>query len=67
MGVLPWRISRPSVSLCPPMMGACISASAFHDGLLIKSVGKGAHAMMPETGVNAQTALLAVLVRAAAQ
>jgi metal-dependent amidase/aminoacylase/carboxypeptidase family protein len=49
------------------MMGACISASAFHDGLLIKSVGKGAHAMMPETGVNAQTALLAVLVRAAAQ
>jgi succinyl-diaminopimelate desuccinylase len=41
--------------------GAIIAASAFHDGLKIKSTGKAAHAMMPEKGINAQTALLAVL------
>jgi succinyl-diaminopimelate desuccinylase len=42
-------------------MGVAVSASAFHDGLLIKAVGRAAHAMMPEKGANAQTALLAVL------
>lgn len=41
--------------------GARMSASAFHDGYKIKSHGSAAHAMKPELGVNAQTALLSVL------
>jgi len=41
--------------------GAAIAASEFHDGVKITAGGHAAHAMMPEEGVNAQTALLAVL------
>lgn len=44
-----------------PKTGAVISAAAFHEGVKIKANGKSAHAMMPEAGVNAQTALMAVL------
>jgi succinyl-diaminopimelate desuccinylase len=40
-----------------------ISAAAFHDGVRITAVGKAAHAMVPHEGVNAQTALLAVLAQ----
>lgn len=51
-------------SLCVVMsskMGVRISAAYYHDAIRIKSNGKSAHAMCPETGQNAQTALLAVL------
>lgn len=51
-------------SLCVVLsskMGVRISAAAFHDGVKIKSHGTSAHAMHPEEGCNAQTALLAVL------
>ena len=41
--------------------GARIWAVEFRNGLRIRAVGKGAHAMHPETGVNAQSALLSVL------
>jgi succinyl-diaminopimelate desuccinylase len=51
-------------SLCVVLsskMGVRISAANYHDAIRIKSNGKSAHAMCPETGQNAQTALLAVL------
>jgi succinyl-diaminopimelate desuccinylase len=38
-----------------------ISAAAFHDGVRITAVGRAAHAAYAADGVNAQTALLAVL------
>ncbi|SHH91125.1 succinyl-diaminopimelate desuccinylase [Sporobacter termitidis DSM 10068] len=38
-----------------------ISAAAFHDGVKITASGVASHAMMPQEGLNAQTALLAVL------
>jgi succinyl-diaminopimelate desuccinylase len=38
-----------------------VSASYYHDGVKIKANGKAAHAMHPEEGCNAQSALLAVL------
>jgi succinyl-diaminopimelate desuccinylase len=51
-------------SLCVVMsskMGVRISAAYFHDAIRIKANGKSVHAMCPELGQNAQTALLAVL------
>lgn len=38
-----------------------LSASYYHDGVKIKANGKSAHAMCPEEGCNAQSALLEVL------
>jgi succinyl-diaminopimelate desuccinylase len=58
---LPWAYIQALCVVLSSKTGAIISASAFHDGLLIKATGKAAHAMMPEKGVNAQTALLSVL------
>lgn len=42
-------------------IGVRVSAAEFHDGLKIRAYGKAAHAMMPQTGNNAQTAILMVL------
>jgi succinyl-diaminopimelate desuccinylase len=41
--------------------GASLAAAQYHNGIRITSGGVAAHAMCPEEGVNAQTALLAVL------
>ena len=41
--------------------GATVYGASFHDGVRLIASGTSAHAMKPQEGVNAQTALLAVL------
>ena len=41
--------------------GASVYGASFHDGVRLIATGSAAHAMKPQEGVNAQTALLSVL------